>query len=65
MLRLGTILVILALAFSGLAGADVVTMQLVRFDGPSAGGANSGGGVYTYPYYFSVDGSQYPNRPTP
>lgn len=61
MLKLGTILGILLLVFSGLASADVVTMQLVRFDGPSAGGANSGGGVYAYPYYFSVDGSQYPN----
>ena len=61
MFKFGSILGILLLAFSGLASADTVTMQLVRFDGPSAGGANSGGGVYTYPYYFSIDGSQYPN----
>ena len=60
-LKLGTILGILLLAFTGLASANTVTMQLVRFDGPSAGGANVGGGVYAYPYYFSIDGSQYPN----
>jgi hypothetical protein len=36
-------------------------MQLVRFDGPDAGGANTSNGVYVYPYYFSIDGSSYPN----
>jgi hypothetical protein len=46
---------------TGLAGATTVTMQLVRFDGPSAGGANTGGGVYAYPYYFSINGSSYPD----
>jgi hypothetical protein len=46
---------------SGLAGATTITMELVRFDGPTAGGANSGGGVYAYPYYFSINGSSYPN----
>lgn len=60
MKKLGTILGMLVLA-TGLASATSVTMQLIRFDGPSAGGANTSGGVYTYPYYFSIDGSKYPN----
>src|ERR1700761_2227597 len=45
---------------TGLASATTVTMQLIRFDGPSAGGPNTSGGVYTYPYYFSINGSTYP-----
>ena len=61
MVKVGTILGILLLLFTGLASANTVSMQLIRFDGPSAGGANAGGGVYAYPYYFSIDGSQYPN----
>lgn len=60
MKKLGTILGMLVLV-TGLASATQVTMQLVRFDGPSAGGANTSSGVYVYPYYFSINGSQYPN----
>lgn len=59
MKKLGTILGMLILV-TGLASATTVTMQLVRFDGPSAGGPNTNSGVYTYPYYFSIDGSTYP-----
>src|SRR5208282_2428247 len=35
--------------------APTVTMELVGVSG-SAGGANASGGVYVYPYYFSING---------
>lgn len=63
MRRIAAVLVFIAMAV-GIAAADpypVVNLKIERFDGPSAGGANSGYGVYVYPYYFSVDGSQYPD----
>lgn len=60
MARIGTILAMLVL-LTGFTSATQVSMQLVRFDGPSAGGANTSNGVYVYPYYFSIDGSSYPN----
>lgn len=44
------LLAVLALALSGAAFADPVNMN---FLGP---GGNSGGGVYTYPYNFSING---------
>jgi hypothetical protein len=40
-----------------MAAADTVTMQLVGVGPGSAGGPNVGGGVYVYPYYFSINGS--------
>ena len=36
-----------------LGSATTVTMQLTGFAGPD-GGPNTSGGVYTYPYYFSI-----------
>jgi hypothetical protein len=38
--------------------ADTVTMKLVNVGPGSAGGPNSAGGVYVYPYYFSINNSQ-------
>lgn len=40
-----------------MAAADTVTMKLVSVGPGIAGGPNSGGGVYVYPYYFSINGS--------
>lgn len=40
-----------------LASAETVQLTLVSVGPGSAGGPNSGGGVYVYPYYFSVNGS--------
>jgi hypothetical protein len=61
MLRLRTYLfLILSLAggpFLHLASADTVSMKLVTVGAGSAGGPNVAGGVYVYPYYFSVNGS--------
>jgi hypothetical protein len=37
--------------------ANTVTMTLKSVGPGSAGGPNSGGGVYVYPYYFSINGS--------
>ena len=45
------ILLTLTLAFAGSALADTVNMTFI---GP---GGNNSGGVYTYPYEFSVNGS--------
>ena len=53
MKRFGTILGLMILA-TGLASATSVTMQLTGFAG-SSGGPNTSGGVYTYPYYFTVN----------
>lgn len=49
--KIFTVLAVLLLAFSGSALADPVTMT---FLGPAG---NNSGGVYTYPYLFSVNGS--------
>lgn len=38
--------------------ADTVTMKLVNVGPGSVGGPNSAGGVYVYPYYFSINNSQ-------
>lgn len=48
---------LLLLLVSCVAAADTVTMTLVSVGPGIAGGPNSGGGVYVYPYYFSIDGS--------
>lgn len=48
--KLFTVLAVLLLAFSGSALADSVTMT---FLGPAG---NNSGGVYTYPYLFSING---------
>jgi hypothetical protein len=40
-----------------MAAADTVTMKLVGVGPGIAGGPNSGGGAYVYPYYFSIDGA--------
>jgi hypothetical protein len=48
---------LLLLLLSCMAAADTVTMKLVGLGPGSAGGQNSGGGVYVYPYYFSINGS--------
>jgi hypothetical protein len=47
---------VLLLLLSGIAVADsvTVTMKLTGVSGGSAGGPNSGGGVYVYPYYFTI-----------
>jgi len=38
--------------------ADTVSMKLVNVGPGTAGGPNSAGGVYVYPYYFSINNSQ-------
>ena len=48
--RLSVLLLAVVVAFAGSAFADTVSMN---FLGP---GGNNSGGVYTYPYQFSVDG---------
>ncbi len=48
---------LLMLLLSCMAAADTVTMKLVSVGPGSVGGPNSGGGVYVYPYYFSINGS--------
>ena len=52
--RILTVLAVLLLAFSGSALADSVTMT---FLGPAG---NNSGGVYTYPYLFSINDSPTP-----
>ena len=56
MRKLGLLVVIL-LMLASLAGADTVTMKLVNLGPGAAGGPNSSGGVYVYPYYFSINSS--------
>ena len=48
--RLSVLLLAVVVAFAGSAFADTVSMN---FLGP---GGNNSGGVYTYPYQFSIDG---------
>ncbi len=50
LLALMSAIVVMALTGSALADSTTVNMQLT-----GVGGAN-GGGVYTYPYYFSING---------
>lgn len=44
--------------FASVCLADTVTMKLINVGPGSAGGPNSAGGVYVYPYYFSINNSQ-------
>ncbi len=57
MRKLVVILFLLSVAFLVPASADTVTMKLVTVGPGDAGGPNVAGGVYVYPYYFSVDGA--------
>ena len=56
MKKFGTLLAMMVLV-TGLASASSVTMQLTGFSGPD-GGPNTNSGVYTYPYYFTVNSGQ-------
>jgi hypothetical protein len=57
-LRKSGLVVVIFLAMASLAAADSVKMKLVNLGPGSAGGPNVSGGVYVYPYYFSIENSQ-------
>jgi hypothetical protein len=48
---------LLALLFAVPAGADTLNLTFTGLGPGSAGGPNSSGGYYTYPYYFTVGNS--------
>src|SRR3954464_11386973 len=57
MRKFGLLLLAVTFLFLQAATADTVSMKLTSLGSGSAGGPNSGGGVYVYPYYFSINGS--------
>jgi hypothetical protein len=51
-----SLLLVFCLA-AGISHATTVTLKLINEGPGSSGGPNSGGGAYTYPYYFSINSS--------
>lgn len=51
-----SLLLVFCLA-AGISHATTVTLKLVNEGPGTSGGPNVGGGVYTYPYYFSINNS--------